>query len=176
MSDTPRTDAAVKEGQDYWGEYVDPDFARQLEKELGEHRIATDAEIAQWLDDGFSIKVINPEGANYWRCPHCQSADYDGHEQSCLIRAMAERMAGKVLPFAGSARSESVHRWIPVEEGLPADQPGGWLVFDTNAGKLWFETNLPSWWNRKDERGREFDGPTVTHWREDFYPLPGPRK
>jgi hypothetical protein len=66
--------------------------------------------------------------------------------------------------------------WVPVTDGLPADQPGGWLVFNTDTGKLWFETNLPSWWNRKDERGREFDGPAVTHWREDFYPLPGPRK
>jgi hypothetical protein len=82
------------------------------------------------------------------------------------------KLAARIL----AAHSESGRRWISVSEGLPADQPGGWLVFDTNAGKLWFETNLPSWWNRKDERGKEFDGPTVTHWREDFYPLPGPRK
>lgn len=38
MSNTPRTDAAIKEGRDYWGEYVDPDFARQLERELNQAR------------------------------------------------------------------------------------------------------------------------------------------
>jgi hypothetical protein len=81
------------------------------------------------------------------------------------------------MALASLTRSETERSgWVPVTDGLPADQPGGWLVFNTDTGKLWFETNLPSWWNRKDERGREFDGPAVTHWREDFYPLPGPRK
>lgn len=102
----------------------------------------------------------------------CTEEDADDRE---LIQHAADLI--EVLQ-KGTTRSEttrSTHRWTPVSEGLPEDQPGGWLVFDINAGRLWFETNLPSWWNRKDERGPEFNGPTVTHWREDFYPLPGPR-
>lgn len=101
-------------------------------------------------------------------------------EYDAMLRKMdysAEFMEREVkLAKAVLALARSERRWIPVADGLPADQPGGWLVFDIKAGKLWFETSLPSWWNRKDKRGKEFDGPTVTHWREDFYPLPGPRK
>lgn len=66
----------------------------------------TEAEAAQFLDDGFAIKVINAapadgrnQGRNYWRCPHCQMADFDGHEQSCVIRALVERLLGRHVPF-----------------------------------------------------------------------------
>jgi hypothetical protein len=56
-------------------------------------------EAAQFLNDGFSIKVLNPERGTYWRCPHCDMADYDGHEQSCVIRVLVERLLGRVVAF-----------------------------------------------------------------------------
>jgi hypothetical protein len=79
----------------------------------------TKAEAAQFLDDGFAIKVINaapPDGRNqgrdYWRCPHCGMADFDGHEQSCVIRALVERLLGRHIPF-GQLSVESPLRQKP---------------------------------------------------------------
>lgn len=80
----------------------------------------TEEEAAQLLDDGFSVKVLNcapPDGnnggKNYWRCPHCGMADYDGHEQSCIIRALVERLLGRVVPF-GTIVTSATARAIPI--------------------------------------------------------------
>lgn len=50
---------------------------------------------ASYLDEGFSIKVLNPERDSYWRCPHCEGTDRDvgghvGHVEGCLIRRLVE--------------------------------------------------------------------------------------
>jgi hypothetical protein len=45
---------------------------------------------ATYLDEGFSIKVLNPEHGNYWRCPHCDGTDKDGHVDGCLIRRLVD--------------------------------------------------------------------------------------
>jgi len=54
-------------------------------------------------------------------------------------------------------------RWTRVSTRMPKTRnPDGWLIFD---GKGVLHTNThPSWWNTKDRRGREYDGPKVTHW------------
>lgn len=68
---------------------------------MGELARITEAEAARFLDDGFSIKVLNQGSGfgSYWRCPHCAMPDYEGHEQSCLIRALVERLLGRHIPF-----------------------------------------------------------------------------
>ncbi len=40
----------------------------------------------------------------------------------------------------------------------------GWLVYDGN--RIHWCTVHPSYWNHIDERGRDYDGPKVTHWAE----------
>ena len=54
--------------------------------------------------------------------------------------------------------------WTAVTDALPEDQPGTHFVYDAGTGKMWSTTTLSSWWNRKDPRGKEYDGPTITHW------------
>ena len=44
------------------------------------------------------------------------------------------------------------------------DPDMGWLIYDGK--KVGFTTAHPSWWNRKDERGPEHDGPTVVFWAD----------
>lgn len=71
----------------------------------------TEAEAAQYLDEGFSIKVLNPERGNYWRCPHCQMTEMDGHEQSCVIRVLVERLLGRNVPFGQLPAKEEGIPW-----------------------------------------------------------------
>lgn len=54
--------------------------------------------------------------------------------------------------------------WIPLAERMPKDEDCAYLVTDGIA--RWVESADPSWWNTKDPRGKEFDGPTITHWIE----------
>lgn len=63
---------------------------------------------------------------------------------------------------ACSGRPCQKSRWTPVTESLPENEPGGWLI--ANRGRVSFTNTLPAWWNFKDGRGPEFDGPVVTHW------------
>ena len=65
--------------------------------------------------------------------------------------------------------SIETREWVSVEERLPEagiHTPNGWIVFDGK--RVYWLTWHPSWWNHKDERGSDFDGPKVTHWM----PLP----
>lgn len=61
--------------------------------------------------------------------------------------------------------------WRSVADALP-DYPEGELrghLCVDGFGSVYIETTRPSYWNKKDPKGRaDFDGPTVTHWM----PLP----
>ena len=61
-------------------------------------------------------------------------------------------------------------RWIPIAEKVPQDREwkGIKAVLAANAREVFITQTHPGWWNHKDERGREFDGPEITHWM----PLP----
>lgn len=60
--------------------------------------------VAECISDGFSVGPFSGiSGRNFWKCPHCEMADYDGHEQSCVIRVMAERIVELSLPRSETA-------------------------------------------------------------------------
>lgn len=73
----------------------------------------TEAEAAQILDEGFSVKVAGGDWTgkggrtHSWKCPHCQMGEHDGHEQSCIIRMLVERLLGRVVPFGTLTKSST---------------------------------------------------------------------
>lgn len=108
---------AVAAALDAAAEFRTPAFAGLHDKSMQ----ALEAEITEWLDEGFSVKVLNMapadghnSGKNYWRCPHCGMADYDGHEQSCVIRAMAERLRSTAQ---SATRAGSPDQLIKIDDG-----------------------------------------------------------
>jgi hypothetical protein len=64
--------------------------------------------------------------------------------------------------------------WIPVGVRLPPDREwhGIKQVLAFGPDGVFLTQTHPDWWNKKDLRGYEFNGPTITHWM----PLPdGPK-
>jgi hypothetical protein len=61
-------------------------------------------------------------------------------------------------------------KWIPITEKVPQDREwkGIQAVLAANRREIFITSTHPGWWNHKDARGREFDGPEITHWM----PLP----
>lgn len=84
--------------------------------------------------------------------------------QGGMVQKMKHADIERIAAMLRAVPSETSFRWIPVSERIPERHvyPQSWLVFDGERIRL--ETNHPSWWNKKDERGKEYDGPTVTHW------------
>lgn len=84
--------------------------------------------------------------------------DLTDDEEELICRALRN-------DWAGYAPSATAATWIPVTERLPDDR-GPWRVYGEDGQDV--TTCHPSWWNTKDPRGSEFDGPEITHWM----PLP----
>lgn len=62
-------------------------------------------------------------------------------------------------------------KWFSVNK-LPKVADYGenqFLIYSPRLG-IRLETVHPSWWNYRDKRGKEFNGPRVTHWMH----LPAP--
>lgn len=58
---------------------------------------------------------------------------------------------------------ESIPKWTPVTTRVPSPRDTEkYLVTDRKL--IWVETTHPSWWNYRDKRGREHNGPKITHW------------
>jgi len=88
---------------------------------------------------------------------------------SVVITQLRER-AEKAESALAQAERRGMERarWIPVAERLPEDHKPmqHYLVCDINNPLLPVRmcSTHPDWWNHKDGRGHDFDGPTVTHW------------
>lgn len=65
----------------------------------------TSNEAEKYLDEGFDIKVLNPEHGTYWRCSYCGNDDKGEHDEGCLIRRLVKRAlaAAPVAATGGEA-------------------------------------------------------------------------
>lgn len=115
-------------------------------------------------------------------CPACspqdspqsstQSAELRGSSLARKLESVAKTLDSDGYPHGAEWVREAITMlsataatWIPVTERLPDDR-GPWLVYGEDGQDV--TTCHPSWWNTKDPRGSEFDGPEITHWM----PLP----
>lgn len=131
MSDTPRTDIAVKDGQDYWGEYVEPDFARQLERELAStQRMLADCYEAQRIGAQYAAPQASngsPQGSGV------------GQRQTAPLLGKVAESDNAPAAVAASRKTISLDRALHPENypPLPAS------FFDKTASDEWTDWQTP---------------------------------
>lgn len=62
----------------------------------------TTNEAMKYLDEGFDIKVLNPERGTYWRCSYCGRDDSEQHDEGCLIRRLVRHAQATPRSATGS--------------------------------------------------------------------------
>lgn len=93
------------------------------------------------------------------------SADFEGETES-EVKAQVEAWAAAQWDRirAALAGSATAGGWVAVDERKP-DRAGPWLVYAAGDTQPSLTTQHPSWWNHKDDRGREYDGDRVHFWQ-----------